>query len=220
MPSPSRPRERASAGGGGGARPHRHHKVAAEWADRRVGDVGREHGHVATLLDVPWRKARLLQLPLRGRAIQWQLCAGRLVCVAPVPPTRVGRPAAYEAPHAPSRRSLTSQEKEHPRRKPTMPSSQSELTSSTSAASAPSRHTRYLGKSVRTSAPGAAVRGQGSPGAVTSSSGQARGLERAKRRKSKACAEGSATKFACTKPGARPGVGVESRPVRHSVRTA
>mmetsp|Transcript_50470 Transcript_50470/g.99323 ORF Transcript_50470/g.99323 Transcript_50470/m.99323 type:complete len:209 (-) Transcript_50470:260-886(-) len=108
---------------------------------------------------------------------------------------------------SPASSSTNSHEKEHPRRNPTKSSPQRSVTSVRSSTNFPSLHTLYLGTSFRRSAPSATECGQGSPGSVTSRSGQAWGFLRQKSKKSKANAFGRATRFACTKPDTFPGVG-------------
>src|SRR5438876_94125 len=79
---------------------------------------------------------------------------------------------------------------------------------------------RYAGRSVRRSAPGATAFGSGSPGSVTSSSGQGFGLRWQNRRKSYANSLGTMTRLAWTKPIASPGVGPWRVPARQAARTA
>src|SRR5690606_11236672 len=66
---------------------------------------------------------------------------------------------------------------------------------------------RYLGRSVRRSAAGAAIRGTGEPGSVTSSTGQGFGFRMQNSRKSKARSFFSTTRLAWTNPLAKPEVG-------------
>ena len=73
---------------------------------------------------------------------------------------------------------------------------------------------------MRRSAPGAVWTGSNVPGSGTSSTGHGRGLATQKRRKSNASASGSATRFACVKPGASEAVGPSHSPARIAARTS
>jgi len=81
---------------------------------------------------------------------------------------------------------------------------------------------RYIGISVRTSAPSFAnhVGGWGLPGSVISSSGQGFGLRMQKVMNSRACSIGRMTRLACTNPGQQPAVVPVWRPPRIFWRNA
>ena len=102
----------------------------------------------------------------------------------------------------------------HPSRNETMSSRQTWEMSVGSSTSSPYSKTRYLGRSVLRSAPGAIARGSDEPASTTSSRGHGLGLRWQKSRKSNACSFGSITRLACTRPGAIPLVRPLSSPRR------
>mmetsp|Transcript_7594 Transcript_7594/g.18558 ORF Transcript_7594/g.18558 Transcript_7594/m.18558 type:complete len:201 (+) Transcript_7594:936-1538(+) len=121
---------------------------------------------------------------------------------------------------SPSRARAASKLKEHPSTNPTKSFRQTSVMSVTSASSFPFIQMRYLGRSVRKSAPGATMDGSGEPTSVTSSRGHARELRRQKVANSRANSFGKMTKLAWTKPGARPDVLPLKPPFLHSLRMA
>ena len=111
--------------------------------------------------------------------------------------------------------SADSKVKLHPSRNETMSSRQTWDMSVGSSTSSPYSKTRYLGRSVLRSAPGAIVRGSDDPTSTTSSRGHGLGLRWQKSRKSNACSLGRITRLACTRPGAIPLVRPLNSPLPH-----